>query len=253
MSTVLNNMNMENLITEDDEPVDNIFSEKQQRLLGAPLYKNWNSRGRRFLALANVGIFDSRLENKVIVPDVFLSMDVSLTKEKWIKEHKSYIMAQFKKAPEIVIEIVSNTIGAEEGKKKQEYAALGVRYYVVFDPMQEINKQVLSIYQLDKQKKYQAYIGAIFPGIGLGLKLWEGIYEDKSAFWLRWVDEQGKMIPTGDERADVAEERAELAEKQSAKDKERAELAEKQSAKDKEYTDKMAAMLRQMGIDPSKL
>ena len=32
---------MENLITEDDTPVDNILSEKQQRLLTEPLYSAW--------------------------------------------------------------------------------------------------------------------------------------------------------------------------------------------------------------------
>ena len=31
----------ESLITEDNEPVDNVFSEKQQRLLVEPLYTSW--------------------------------------------------------------------------------------------------------------------------------------------------------------------------------------------------------------------
>ena len=29
------------LVTEDGEPVDNVFSEKQQRLLTEPLYSSW--------------------------------------------------------------------------------------------------------------------------------------------------------------------------------------------------------------------
>ena len=55
---------MENLVTEDDQPVDNILSEKQQRLLTEPLYGSWSGSDQegtpgycRFMALANVGLF----------------------------------------------------------------------------------------------------------------------------------------------------------------------------------------------------
>ncbi len=33
---------IESLVTEDDEPVDNLFSAKQQRLLVESLYSSWN-------------------------------------------------------------------------------------------------------------------------------------------------------------------------------------------------------------------
>ena len=49
---------MSQIITEDDEPVDNMFSEKQQRLLVEPLYSSWNP-GRPFIAAANVGVFNA--------------------------------------------------------------------------------------------------------------------------------------------------------------------------------------------------
>jgi len=54
---------MEQLVTEDEAPVDNILSEKQQRLLTEPLYGAWagpqkSTLGHRsFLALSNVGLF----------------------------------------------------------------------------------------------------------------------------------------------------------------------------------------------------
>jgi hypothetical protein len=49
--------NVDHLVTEDDTPVDNIFSEKQQRLLTEPLYSSWGMAGERrpFVAMANVG------------------------------------------------------------------------------------------------------------------------------------------------------------------------------------------------------
>jgi hypothetical protein len=46
---------LDDLVTEDDTPVDNLFSEKQQRLLTEPLYSSWDA-GRLFLAASNVGL-----------------------------------------------------------------------------------------------------------------------------------------------------------------------------------------------------
>ena len=47
------------LSTEDDEPVDNIYASKQQRLLTDSLYSSWPGPGpgRKFLADSNVGTF----------------------------------------------------------------------------------------------------------------------------------------------------------------------------------------------------
>lgn len=49
---------VEHLITEDDNPVVNIPSEKQQRLLVEPLYSSWQVE-QPFIAAANVGIFSA--------------------------------------------------------------------------------------------------------------------------------------------------------------------------------------------------
>ena len=38
--------------------------------------------------------------------------------------------------------------------------------------------------------------------IGLGLTLWEGVFEAKPAQWLRWCGSNGEIIPTGAERAE---------------------------------------------------
>lgn len=71
----------ENLVTENDTPVDNILSEKQQRLLTEPLYGAWSGPDqhapghRGFLALANVGLFYA-LRQPPLVPDMMLALDV---------------------------------------------------------------------------------------------------------------------------------------------------------------------------------
>jgi hypothetical protein len=39
-----------NLVTEDDTPVDNLYSAKAQRFLVKPLYTSWDGGGHDFLA-----------------------------------------------------------------------------------------------------------------------------------------------------------------------------------------------------------
>lgn len=72
---------MENLVTEDETPVDSILAEKQRRLLITPLYSHWagpetTTPGQyRFIALANVGLFYA-LRQPPLVPDMMLALDV---------------------------------------------------------------------------------------------------------------------------------------------------------------------------------
>ena len=79
------------LVTEDGVPVDNLFSEKQMRLLTEPLYSSWAGPGsdlRGFLAAANVAVYASPRQD-AMVPDVLLSVDVTVPDEFREKEHRS--------------------------------------------------------------------------------------------------------------------------------------------------------------------
>jgi Uma2 family endonuclease len=208
----------EHLITEDDEPVDNIFSEKQQRILTESLYSSWSGPGenRSFLALANVGLFYDP-SKQPLVPDVLVSLDVNMPDNVWQKKNRSYFVKRYGKAPEVVIEIVSNKKGEETGTKLKDYAQAGVRYYVVFDPEEQLSQGKLSVYEL-QNNRYVKTDEQWLSEVQLGLTLWEGQYEDKYDVWLRWCDRQGHLIATGKEKAE-----------------------------------KLAAKLRELGIDPDTL
>jgi len=134
----------ESLITEDDTPVDNLFSERQQQLLADSLYTNWTT-SRIFMASANVGIYaiGSRIP---IVPDMFLSMDVEPAEDIWAKQNRCYMVQVFGKPPELVVEVVSNTVGNERTTKFQQYETMGVKYYIIFDPDRRIFKTRLHVY-----------------------------------------------------------------------------------------------------------
>ena len=80
---------IQHLITEDETPVDNLPSEKQQRLLTEPLYSAWSGpgEGRTFLAAANVGVF-AQVRDPAIVPDMFLSLDVEVAEDLLVQERQ---------------------------------------------------------------------------------------------------------------------------------------------------------------------
>lgn len=103
------------LVTEDDTPVDNLISEKQQRLLTASLYSSF-SGDVPFIAMANVGLFYG-IEQPALVPDVLLSLNVENPQDWSKKENRSYFIWEFGKPPDAVIEIVSNKVGNELGSK----------------------------------------------------------------------------------------------------------------------------------------
>jgi Uma2 family endonuclease len=110
------------LVTEDDDPLS-IVEQAQQRLLTEPLYASWQP-GRPFEVFANVGLFYA-LGEPAVVPDAMLSLDIVLPDEVWEKPNCSYYIWKYGKAPEVVIEVVSNLKGMELAEKMDKYVNMG--------------------------------------------------------------------------------------------------------------------------------
>jgi hypothetical protein len=235
---------VDHLVTEDDTPVDNIFSEKQQRLLVESLRNSWAGldKKRPFVAMANVGLFYG-LNLPPLVPDALLSMDVTLPDNVREKKFRSYFTWQYGKPPDVVIEVVSNREGGEDTTKLSAYARIPVGFYVIFDPDQLLGPELLRGYRLDWPNYKRMEEPLWFPEIGLGLRLWQGHYEDLDELWLRWVDASGVPIPTGYEGIEAERQRAESAEQQADAERQRAESAEQRA-------DRLAEQLRQLGVPP---
>ena len=201
--------NYDAFVTEDDQPVDNTISERQMRLLADALYASWQQPGedKRFLAFANVGLFYS-VYSPPLVPDFLLSLDVDPpTGNLMEKRNRSYFIWEYGKPPDVVIEIVSNREGGEDTTKIAAYARIGVMCYVIFDPEEALRAGVLRTYELSSQRRYEMLREPWLSAVELGLTLWEGVYQDVSARWLRWCDRQGNLLLTGVERAERAEAR----------------------------------------------
>jgi Uma2 family endonuclease len=201
--------NLDDLVTEDDTPVDSIFTEKQQRLLTEPLYSSWAApvEGRAFLALANVGWF-YKYREPPLVPDVLLSLDAAPAGDLRSREGRSYFQWLIGKPPEMIIEIIADKRDGEEGVKMRTCARLGLLYYVIFDPDDLLGNGVLRAFVLSRGK-YEPIDAKWLPDVGLGLVLWTGTFEGQQQTWLRWCDKDGRVIPTGAERAERLADRAE--------------------------------------------
>ena len=248
---IVTELDISHLTIEDDTPVDNFQSEEQQRLLVEPLYSS-KALPAPFLAAANVGLF-YKLKGDPIVPDVLLSLGVQRADDLSQRQNRSYFVWEFGKVPEVCIEIVSNQEGDEltlskksrqKGKttiKKEIYARIGVRYYVVFDPLKpiqdedEMNEALLRVWSIAPSGYTEltpvegiTQIGQSvwLDAAGIGLALWEGQFEeDVTRLWLRWCDREGQVISTGAEGREIERQRA----------------------------DRLAERLRAMGIDPNEV
>lgn len=261
----IEDLDISHLVLEDDTPVDNFLSEIHQRLLVEPLYSS-KALPEPFLAAANVGLF-YQLNGDPIVPDVMVSLGVQRAEDFSQKRNRSYLVWEFGKVPHVCIEIVSNSEGDElalsrgsrqRGKrrcKREIYADIGVPYYVVFDPFRQIqgptemNGALLRVWTLSggQYQEITPTAGINQAGqcvwletLGLGLTLWRGSFEDEVIRqWLRWCDREGKVIPTGAERAESEQQRAES-------ERQRAESEQRRA-------DQLAERLRALGIDPEQL
>ncbi|MEZ4663202.1 MAG: Uma2 family endonuclease [Caldilineaceae bacterium] len=266
------------IITEDDEPVDNLFSAKQQRLLVEPLYST-DYLPRPFLADANVGIF-AQVGVSAIVPDMFLSLDIEAPAEWWEKKHRSYFIWEYGKPPDVVVEVVSNKEGRELSRKLRDYARMGVSYYVVFDPQHLLQTDDLQVYELHAGQ-YLARPDELLPRVNLALTIWEGPFEEAQAAWLRWCDMEDNLLLTGIEqsaqerqradderqRADEARQRADEERQRADEERQRAETerqraeearhqaaAERQRAdEERQRSERLAEKLRALGVEPDSI
>lgn len=246
--------------TEDDEPVDNFFSAKQQRLLVEPLYGSWRPNFR-FLADANVGLF--RAPNlPPVVPDMFLSLNVAIAEDWYTKENRTYYLWKFGKPPDLCVEIVSNLKGGELRRKLERYAEMGVSYYLVFDPQALLVREKLRLFEL-VGNRYQQKTTTRLDDIGLSVSLWHGVYEEKEAEWLRWGDHAGNLIPTHAEQtqrmmvalewAEAESRRAEAESRWAKAESRRADEAVEQAKQATQRVEQLAARLLAMGIDPNEV
>jgi Uma2 family endonuclease len=172
------------------------------------------------------------------------------------ERRRSYVMWKEVVAPLIAIEFTSGD-GREErdatsplqgsgraGKFWVYEQAVRIPFYAIY----EVEKASVEVYQL-VEARYQRCSPnerGHFPIASLGVELgiWWGTHMNQRFPWLRWWDDQGNLLLTGEERAILEKERAEEADRRAAADQQRAEEADRRAAADQqraEEADRRAA------------
>jgi Uma2 family endonuclease len=218
----------EELPDSDETPVDNELQELIPGLLKAILLILWAERMDWFFGI-DMGIY-AHPDKPPIVPDGFLSLGVERFYDEELRP--SYVLWDEKVVPTLVLEVVSQTYRQEYTTKLDEYADLGILYYVIYSsrrrrkPRLEVHKLINGKYEL------QAGNPVWLPEIGLGIGCDRGNYSGVTREWLYWYDEFGKRYPTPQEQIKLVQKRAEIAEQRAQQ---------------------MAQRLRSLGIDPDHL
>ena len=228
--------NIDHIVTEDGAPVDNQFSEKQQRLLAEVLYSSWQP-GEPFVAMSNVGLFFA-IRTPPFVPDVLVSLGVASPADPFPKKNRSYFVWEYGKPPDLVVEVVSNEEGGEDTVKLQGYAKLGITFYIIYDPEEHLSSKPLRVYRLVSGRyELDQSESPFLESLGLGVRIWHGVYEDMSQAWLRWTTADGQIMLTGKERAIAEEQRADKEQQRTLVEKQRADEENQRADDEKQRAD----------------
>ncbi|NEQ37932.1 MAG: Uma2 family endonuclease [Okeania sp. SIO3I5] len=270
---------MEELPYSDGKPVDSELQLAIADLLRSVLVNIWGNRYDWFFGV-NMGWYYSPNE-KAIAPHGFLSLGVERIKGENLR--LSYVTWEENwVVPSLAIEVVSRTPEEEYKRKKRKYAEYGVLYYVIYAPMRE-GKQQLALYRLNREGKYelQEENPMWMPEIGLGIGTEVGTFQGVTREWLYWYDQLGNRYSSPEETLQQEQEARLLAEQcleqakfQGQQEQEARLLAEfqrqqepaarllaeqcleqveQQAELQRQQVEKMAARLRELGIDPDQL
>jgi len=225
----------------DDTPVDNELQDLIPHLLKVILAFIWSERMDWFFGI-DMGVY-YHPGKPAIVPDGFLSVGVPRIIDEGLR--LSYLLWEETRVPILVLEVVSQTPRKEYTQKKQDYAEMGILYYVIYNPLRK-RKPRLEAYKLEGEN-YQLLEGEPIwlEEIGLGIGKERGIFQGIEREWLYWYDREGKRYLTPEERLKTSENQALEARSQALE-------ARNQAREAQERAKILEAKLRSLGIDPNE-
>ncbi|WP_287128701.1 Uma2 family endonuclease [Candidatus Cyanaurora vandensis] len=193
-------------------------------------------------------------------PDWFGAVGVpSLDQGQHLRQ--SYVIWQEQVTPVVAIEILSpGTENEDLGKIKRKPGKpptkwevyeqiLQIPNYVIYDE----TAHTLKLFQLTAgqyEQKASSQTRVWIPELELSLGLWHGFWNKSTEWWLRWYDRAGKLIPTPEE---VQQQDKELAQQQVVRAEYEKELARERAGHSEQQADRLAAKLRELGLDPEQI
>lgn len=222
---------------DDGQPMETERHREQMVLLFESLRLAWKDR-RDFYVGGNMFVYFSEVQvkhNDVRGPDMFVVLGVER------REHKSWVVWQEGKAPDVVIELISEaTEAVDRGAKMEIYArCMRVPFYFLFDPI----TAEFEGFRLDGREQRYHPLAADARGdlpcelVGFSLGIRRGVRARVEAPWLRWIDAEGQPLPTGEDLATIEAQRAES----------EAKRAESEAARARDLAEELLAYQRRFG------
>ncbi|MCY7392350.1 MAG: Uma2 family endonuclease [Leptolyngbyaceae cyanobacterium CAN_BIN12] len=214
-------------------PADQIFIGTDLNLYYDSRQPQWHKRPDWFLVLG--------------VPRAQTLQDLRLSYVIWIEGVVPFLLVELL-SPGTEAEDLGQTLREvnQPPTKWQTYEqVLRVPYYVIFDRYQN----QLRVFQLVGTRYQEMTVQdqrVWFEDIDLGVGVWQGTYQDAEGLWLRWYDAANQWIPTPAERAKQESQRAE-------QERQRAEQERQRAEQERQRADRLAAKLRELGIDPEQI
>jgi Uma2 family endonuclease len=154
------------------------------------------------------------------------------------ERRRSYVLWKEIVAPLIAIEFVSgdgteerdatSPLAGDESKAGKFWVyeqAIRIPFYAIY----EVEKAAVEVYELVGNRYQRCSPNERghypIPALGVELGIWPGEYLHQNLPWLRWWDSQGHLLLAGEERAEQEKQRAE----------------------------RLAAKLRELGVDPEEV
>ena len=232
------------------------YRHKRQMDLLIDVLDPWlEARGNGF-AGGNMFLYYSLLQVKredFMGPDFFVALDVPSG------ERKSWVCWEEGKVPDVVVELLSaSTAKYDKNGKKDLYArVVKVPEYFWYNPWDPEDFSGFALHVNQYYPLSPTPEGRLFSArLNLYLGRWEGRYKGIDAVWVRWFTADGEMLPSADEIAAAEKEKAEAervraADEQARADTEqaRADAVTEKLALVEQRAEKMAAKLRELGIE----
>jgi Uma2 family endonuclease len=238
----------------DNQPVDNELQVQLPIVLRAILSLLWADRTDWFMGV-NLGLYyDPDLP--AIGPDAFLSLGVPRYKRD--RGRLSYVLTQEKVVPQWGLEMVSQTPGGEYDEKFQIYGAIGILYYVIYNPyhFQRDGHDRFEVYRLETGVYVRQPVerGMVWmPEIGLGIGCAMGKHEGLRREWLYWYDQAGNRHPAPENVIEQERQLRAALEQQLEQTEQQLEQERLARSQAEQQLQQLLEQLRQRGIDPEKL
>ncbi len=194
-------------------------------------------------------------------PDWFLALNVDRGKSQkdlrwsYVTWHEPplYLVAEFLSPGTEAEDLGQIMRGADKPPVKWDVYErfLQIPYYVVYDRYS--NNFRLFQLQRGRYRKVNLLEPRFwFSELGLGLGVWDGVYEGLSGLWLRWYDRNG-WIPTPEQQVEQERKRTEQANQRVEQANQRVEQANQQLEQERQEKERLIAYLRSLGLDPDRL